>query len=179
MKSRDYTSLESVFRSYYSALYAYGMKLSGNDVLVKDCIQDVFAMLWKSGTPYDSIQSMRSYLFASLRRRIVELRVSQERRSFRNVRFAAEASEPDMSPEDFLIMDERRRERNRFIEKVLHSLTDRQQETIYLRFYSNLSYGEIAQILNMREQSVRNQVCRALKTIRERLIRDDNVTLPL
>ena len=162
-------SLESAFRAYYADLYAYGMKLSGDAVLVKDCIQDVFATMWKSGVSPAGINSMRSYLYASLRRRILEVSTSRERRTQRQRRFAEEADDRAASPEDLVIGDEYARERSRLIDRVLRSLTERQQETIYLRFFCNLSYSEIARIMNVREQSVRNQVCRALQSVRERI----------
>jgi RNA polymerase sigma factor (sigma-70 family) len=50
---------------------------------------------------------------------------------------------------------------------MLNKLPAKQKETLYLRFNESLDYPEIAQMLNISIESVRKQVYRALKSIRE------------
>ncbi len=40
-------ALATLFERYYDALYAYGLKLTGNGELVKDSIQNLFQKLWR------------------------------------------------------------------------------------------------------------------------------------
>nr|GFC66022.1 hypothetical protein [Tanacetum cinerariifolium] len=40
-------ALATLFDAYYEALYHYGLKLTGDEELVKDCIQNLFQKLWR------------------------------------------------------------------------------------------------------------------------------------
>ena len=168
LNTKEYTSIESVFKTHYTSLYAYGMKICGNSLLVKDSIQDVFVGLCNSGMQTSHIQSTRSYLFISLRRRILEIRTSHERREVRNLHFVRALSDSGKSPEELFLAREIDEEQHSMINDVIASLTDRQREAVHLRFYENMAYEEIAQIMNVREQSVRNQIFRVLKSLRKR-----------
>jgi RNA polymerase sigma factor (sigma-70 family) len=50
---------------------------------------------------------------------------------------------------------------------ALIQLPAKQKEAVYLRFNESLEYNEIAAILEITVESVRKQVHRALKTVRE------------
>ena len=73
------------------------------------------------------------------------------------------------SPEDFLISSEQTLEHTKLLAKSMELLTDRQREVILLRFYHNLEFFEIASVLEMNVQSVRNLLFRALEKIRREL----------
>jgi len=53
------------------------------------------------------------------------------------------------------------------LQQLMARLPERQQEVIRLRFYDNFSWEEIAGILQINEQSVRNLVQRAIVKLRE------------
>jgi RNA polymerase sigma factor (sigma-70 family) len=49
----------------------------------------------------------------------------------------------------------------------LNSLGERQKEIVYLRYYSGLNSKEIAEMLGVSNQTVRNTLCTALVKIRK------------
>ena len=69
--------------------------------------------------------------------------------------------------EDLLIVSEEENETNLKITNILKQLPSKQKETLYLRFNESLEYKEIAQLLDISVESVRKQVYRALKSVRE------------
>ena len=149
-------------------MYAYGIKLCGNPGLVQDSIQDVFVTICNQSGGMERIHAIRSYLLTALRRRILELKTSQDRRTSRNIQFTELQDTLCISPEEWIVRRQTDRGRAEIVESLIASLTDRQREAIFLRFYSNLAYEEIARIMQVREQSVRNQIFRVLKTLRKR-----------
>ena len=63
--------LTDVFRTHFDSLFAYGLKISEDKELVKDCIQELFYRLWKNNTGAQNVNSMKFYLFKALRRQIL------------------------------------------------------------------------------------------------------------
>jgi RNA polymerase sigma factor (sigma-70 family) len=55
----------------------------------------------------------------------------------------------------------------RKLEGVLNSLSDRQKELIYLRFYQSLSFEQIAEVMNLSRQSVYNLLQKSLGSLRK------------
>ena len=53
------------------------------------------------------------------------------------------------------------------LQKALDALAPRQREALYLRFFNDLDYAQIAGVMNLNYQATRNQVYLALKAIRE------------
>ena len=64
--------------------------------------------------------------------------------------------------EDQMIEDQIHLEQNHFVSKALHVLTKRQQEAIYLKFYCNLSYKEVATAMSISVDSIYNLISKAI-----------------
>lgn len=69
---------------------------------------------------------------------------------------------------DQMIVKEDQIEIHNKVEKLLDMLTGRQREAIYLRFIQEMSYDEIASLLDMTPQATRNLVFRAIERIRQK-----------
>jgi RNA polymerase sigma factor (sigma-70 family) len=64
--------------------------------------------------------------------------------------------------EDQMIEDQIQLEQNHLVNKALHVLTKRQQEAIYLKFYCNLSYKEVAATMSIGVDSIYNLISKAI-----------------
>ncbi|WP_170111426.1 RNA polymerase sigma factor [Mangrovibacterium marinum] len=158
--------LGALFRSQFNKLYHYGLKLVGHSELVKDTIQDIFADLLNRENQLAPISNINAYLYVSLRRSL--LRNVQKLRNTEN----ADEQTPDgfcFSSEDFLIHQELGSEFRQLMANSLTKLTERQREVIFLRFKNELDFDEIASVMDMKVQSVRNLLFRALEQIRNDL----------
>src|SRR5690242_12079529 len=92
-----------IYRKHYNELFRYGLILSKDKELTKDCIQEVFMELWKnSPTINKNVHDIRAYLFTWLRRKInraIAANIRQKTNEINSGRF--ENCEP--SYEDLLI----------------------------------------------------------------------------
>ncbi|MDQ1287284.1 MAG: hypothetical protein QG622_849 [Actinomycetota bacterium] len=61
---------------------------------------------------------------------------------------------------------ERQVDDREYLLRLIASLPPRQRAVIALRYYEDLSDGQIAELLNCRPTTVRSQACRALATLR-------------
>ncbi len=160
----DFSSLGALFEKHYLELFYYGNKIVALPELVKDAIQDLFIGVWERRSKMSGVENIKAYLIISLRRelmhRLDKARKENTNEEIFNLQFS-------FSPEDFLISSEQNQENTHLLSKSMEGLTDRQREVIILRFYHNLEFAEISQVLEMNVQSVRNLLFRALEKIRK------------
>lgn len=149
-----------VYQQMFQNLFGYGMRICGNRELVKDSIQELFSELWKNQKILTKIKSIEPYLLKCLKRRIK--RESRKRKRF----FIEDSFGIEISQEVKLIRDQQYLREQYLLKKALKLLTDRQREAIYLKFYSHLSYEEVAQVLSIKTKAVYKLVTRALSSLK-------------
>jgi RNA polymerase sigma factor (sigma-70 family) len=71
--------------------------------------------------------------------------------------------------EDQLIDDQTELEQKYVVDKALNSLTKREREAICLKFYSNLSYKEVAEVMSIRVDSIYNLISKGIDTLQVEL----------
>lgn len=76
------------------------------------------------------------------------------------------------STEEALIEEEWEVERNRKIRNSLNGLTKRQREAIFLKFFNQLSYHEVAAIMDLHVDSVYNLISKSMDILRKKLKAD-------
>jgi RNA polymerase sigma factor (sigma-70 family) len=160
-------ALDYIFEKYVRLLYIYGGKISKDQGLVEDCIQDLFTELWNKRSVLGETDNIKFYLFKSLRRKIVRrLSVDQrllgdqlkEKEQIRDVEFPIEFN---------IIQEQISNEREVMMKKALASLTERQREAIYLKFYEKLPYQQIAGVMDIDLKSAYNIVSKAIDSLRK------------
>ncbi|MEI6678569.1 MAG: sigma-70 family RNA polymerase sigma factor [Mariniphaga sp.] len=165
-----------LYNLHIDKLYRYGTKLCKNEQTVKDALQELFLELFlKRDKIKISPENLRFYLFLALKRTLIKKMRADRRITYsfnENVDF-----EPEYSIEFQIIEKEREKEINRKVINALNLLPSKQKEAVYLRFNESLAYEEIAVILKITVESVRKQVYRALKTVREIIGNEGNTLL--
>ncbi|TDE17231.1 RNA polymerase sigma factor [Dyadobacter psychrotolerans] len=162
-------AFEKLYSYFATDLFRYGYRISTDHDLVQDSIQDLFLNLWNKRTVLKEVDSPRFYLYRSLRNKLI--------RSFESNRFVfsndGELSDQQMpyvaDIESCWISDEDHRVQLEKLHCALKKLPIRQQEAIQLRYYHDFSAEQIAQIMNINQQSVRNLQNRAMQQLRSEL----------
>lgn len=160
----DFSSLGILFEKHYLELFYYGNKIVALPELVKDTIQDLFIDVWERRNKMAVVENIKAYLIISLRRELIH-RMEKARKE--NLGSQPLSLQFMFSPEDFVISSEQNEEHTQLLARSLEGLTERQREAILLRFYHNLEFQEISEVLEMNVQSVRNLLFRALEKIRK------------
>ena len=71
-KNGDRNALAFIYNKYVGLLYTYGRNVACDEHLVEDVIQELFIGLWKSRKNLCDVNSIKSYLFKSLRRALIK-----------------------------------------------------------------------------------------------------------
>ncbi|WP_345071978.1 sigma-70 family RNA polymerase sigma factor [Hymenobacter fastidiosus] len=168
-RTGDAQALATLFEAYYDALYNYGLKLTGDEELVKDCIQNLFQKLWRRREGLRSVEVVKAYLFKALRRHLGdETKLLRQHRHL--LPAYSDSFEVTYSHEEFLITQQRDEEQRTRLLAALNQLSRRQREALYLKFFDGFSYERIAEVMSLNIQSVRNLVFNALKAVRKVLL---------
>lgn len=166
---RDNYTIEyhKLYEMYAGEMFAYGMGFSIGKETVLDAIHDVFLHIIEHKSNIDIQANAKFYLLISLRNRLFSIKRKEipvhSLDDMENSYFSLTVKNLENSVED----EDERNELISQIEGILNELTNRQREVIYLRYMQNLSYEEVARILNITPKAARKLTYRALTRIKE------------
>ncbi|GAB3651714.1 hypothetical protein GCM10028791_20890 [Echinicola sediminis] len=161
-------ALAKIYRAYSDKLFSYGRQFTSNEMLIQDAVQDVFFKLVDNREKLGVAQSVKFYLFSSFRRILMRL-IKRERK------YVEENGDGEgfyfLLDEDYFTMDAMlSKQQKGLIKEACNGLTVRQREMLNLRFFENLSYAEIADMLGMANaKTVRTMLYRILGKLSEKL----------
>lgn len=160
-----------IYHRYCRLLQQTCLTICDDRDLIKDSIHDLFVEIWKNKAGLGLPKSVKAYLLRSIQRKI--LRHLKKRRSGFAHRHMESVPDIQTVPcvEKKLITEQFKQEQKRDIEKAITVLTRRQQEAVYLRFYANLSYAEIAGKMAISTDSIYNLISKAMDNMQQELVR--------
>ncbi len=157
----------TIYKTYYSSLYVYGLKFTADATLVEDCIQEVFTAFWLNRHKLSAVKTLHSYLFVSFRNGLFRDLQKNKNSSLSQFDRNEYVFDLQLSAERIMINAEEMYEQSIGLHEAIDKLTDRQKEVIYLKFYQNLSYDEIALILGISLKAAYKLFARAIGELRQ------------
>jgi RNA polymerase sigma factor (sigma-70 family) len=161
----NYDILSSVYNEYVDELYTYGCKFTPDKELIKDCIHDIFVKLYEK-EDFSSILNLKFYILRAFKNRLLDELEKVMSVNLEDVPFLYAQT---ASGEDTFIQEDKNRQIKLYVEKIFENLTNRQREIVFLYYIEELSPEEIACMLKINNQTVRNTVHEAIVRLRKRL----------
>lgn len=156
------TAYNKLIERYAESLFGFGYRFCQDEDLVKDCVQDLFLHLWERRESLHAVTSVKAYLFKAIRNRILRKQAGSKNIPFDGLSgFLLEISIEEKIIEHQSDIDQAKK-----IKHILETLPVRQREVIYLRYYENLDYQRIGEIMNINRQSIHNLLQKAYKSFR-------------
>ncbi|MCO5234784.1 MAG: RNA polymerase sigma factor [Chitinophagaceae bacterium] len=162
LKDGDQSAFSELYELHAASLTGYAVsRLSSLDE-AKDIIQDLFVYLWEERENIVITTSLKSFLFAALRYRIIDhIRKNITRRKYAEMTLRLVADYM-ASAEDELVA----KDISRMLELAVNDLPSRTKEIYRLSRHRQLAVKEIASLLHLSEQTVKNQLTTALSYLR-------------
>lgn len=155
-------AFSKIYQRYAETLFAYGLKMTHHQEIVKDVVQDLFVELWKKREDLQHVENVKFYLLQSFRYKL--LRILKNKQRIVGEQFLLETIQD--SPETILISKELNQEQLKRLRHCLQQLPERQKEILHLRFFQNLKNEEIAKMLDINYQSVANHLYKGIKNLK-------------
>lgn len=164
--SDDRQAYSEVYIYYFKRLFNYGRKFTEEEILVEDAIQETFITLWNYRHRMHSIKSPQSYLFYTFRNTLF-YKLKQEKK--RSMKEETAIFEPEFNAEYLIIKEETDAVLQKELQKAIEHLPARQREAIFLRFYEELPYEQIAEIMQITVRATYKSVSKALIQLRNKM----------
>lgn len=175
LKEGKMSAFNAIYSTYSKDLYIYLMHKLGTSDLCNDILQDVFVSLWEKREFLKITVSIKSYLFQSVRYKIVD----QYRRNRQYEKYLVELdyylSNSSLCPTDNID----HKNRLATVMNTINGFPVRMKEIFILSRFENQSVNSIAERLSISPQTVKNQLTKALHILREKDMEIYLVNVPL
>jgi RNA polymerase sigma-70 factor (ECF subfamily) len=167
----DHEAFRQLVVRHQNAVIGTVAKMLGNASEAEDIAQQVFLRIWRHAKRYRPDAKFTTYLytitrnlvFNETRRKSRKKEVSSDERE-ENSNQLIEAN-PDRQPDAELLQAELQGA----VDEAIASLPETQRMAVVLRRYEQLSYEEIAAVLNLSVSAVKSLLFRARTSLREAL----------
>ncbi|MDQ6481846.1 sigma-70 family RNA polymerase sigma factor [Dyadobacter sp. LHD-138] len=159
LKAGDKESFEFVYNQYYADLVSYAGRFGNDPNFTDECIQDLFVKIWQNRAGLGYPDSIKFYLFKALKHIVYNKKNVSSKEV--HIGLLADFSDFDISSQEtteHALAEE--------VSRLLTSLTDRQREAIYLFYYQDFGYKEIAEILHINVSGAYKLIYRALDVLK-------------
>lgn len=164
MKKREEEIFEQLYVLYADDLFNYGRRLGVPKDNMDDIIHDVFLNLMLKTPDLSKIENLRSYIFGSVHNKIIDTFRSSKKGNTRLIFLEIEETEQIEDREKHLLV----KKLEDMLNSHIQSLSESQRTALILRYFQNLSYDEIAQILNCTPHAARKFVSKAIAALRKK-----------
>jgi len=160
-------SFSRIHDTLYSPLYFYLFKIVKDEDIAQDILQDLFIKFWERKERFGPINNVKYYFFKSARSLAINYLKA----------YRPESLDPEnhkqvdvvFSAEDLIVNIEVGREARQILAMALNTLPKRQKEMIFLRYFDEWNYDQIAEVTGLQYQSVVNHVHRGVSQLRLKL----------
>jgi RNA polymerase sigma factor (sigma-70 family) len=167
-RSGDDAAFDHIYNRYGEDLYRYGMHLCGDDSLVKDSLHDLFVRIISNRSGLGPTTSIKYYLLRSLRRQIAK---ASQKNSTQSTKLLdddnSHAFRFEQHAELALVKQQTDSALSHTMLQAVNGLPKKQREIVYLIFYCNFSYEQVADTLELTIRTVYNQVYNAVQRLKE------------
>lgn len=159
----DEAAFEEIYYRHASMLYGYGIKLVNNPMLVRECIQSLFIYLYERRKTLKEPDNISCYLIACLRNSLYK----EHKKALFSDMNTKELFELSIDMQRTMELNELKEECIEALQKALAMLSPQQREVVYLRYNRNMSVAEVASIIGISSQTVKNVASTALARLRQ------------
>jgi RNA polymerase sigma factor (sigma-70 family) len=164
-RAGDEQAFVVIFDRSIRALHNYGVKIIRDSELVQDAVQELFIELWKHRETLGETDSIKAYLYKSLRRKLFRIKSKQANKLM--VELPSEYfNETSPSVEFSLMAEQSSIEQTQKLTRLLATLSKRQREVVFLRYFEEMEYEKIAVIMDINKQVVYNLVHKAIDALK-------------
>ncbi|HZL09537.1 MAG TPA: RNA polymerase sigma-70 factor [Prolixibacteraceae bacterium] len=170
IKKDDHFAFDKLFHKYGPSLYLFVKSILKNESEAEEAVQDVFYKIWEKRKDLDPDLSFKSYLFTIAsnttkkiyRKKLLEDKYKQEVALELNFNQTTDLNVVEYKN----ILD--------YIDTIIGKLPSSRRQIFIFSKKDGLKNPEIAKILNISEQTVKNQLVVALKFLRSEAQKDNN-----
>ncbi len=155
-----------LYQLYAKDMFQFGFKLCSDTDVIKESIQELFIELWNNRQKLGEVEHIKSYLLKSFKYKLI--RTIKNNKNIVSLQINNKELKQE-SIESLIIKEEINQSRTYLVRKSISLLPDRQIEALHLKYYQKLSNQQIAELMQIKVQSVANILQRAIYALRKKV----------
>lgn len=170
VRSDDHYAFDELFRKYGPSLFSFVASVLKDEYEAEEVVQDVFLKIWEKRRDLDPSLSFKSYLFT------IALNTTKNiyRQKLQKEKYKQDvALELNLNRTSDIDAIEYRNLLD-YVDNIIEKLPPSRREIFVLSKKDGLKNPEIAKLLNISEQTVKNQLVSAMKFLRSEAVNDEN-----
>ncbi|SDJ91344.1 RNA polymerase sigma-70 factor, ECF subfamily [Pedobacter sp. ok626] len=169
LKAGDELAFRKVFDLHFHKLYAFCFRFLKNKQHAEEIVNDALLNVWTNRNRIDEERTILPYLYTITRRLALNaLRdIATSQKAMDELWFNIERLSNET--EELVLLNDLMQ----FTESAVIHLPAQQQLVFRMSRYEGLNYDEIAELLNLSRNTVKNHLVAALKTLRTRFNESD------
>lgn len=161
----DVSGLRALMELYFPILSSFAEKFVTDSLLAQDIAQETFIKIWEHRGSFEHFGALRKFMYVTARNASLNAVRARQRAEKRGERFEMLKQEEERFVMDEIIYAELMAD----IHKAVATLPVKMKKVFLLAYVERCTNQEIADRLQLSQQTVRNQKSRALKLIQQRL----------
>jgi RNA polymerase sigma-70 factor (ECF subfamily) len=155
---------EEVFKTHFNSLHRYAMAILKDEIAAEEMVQNVFCRLWEKRELVEVHQSIKSYLYRAVHNECISYmrRNKVKEKYFKYL--SANNSELQEATDRASYNELQLR-----VQAALGKLPGQCHTIFHLSRFEEMNYKQIADTLGITVSTVKNQMNKALKILREQL----------
>ena len=166
LKNGSHSAFGELYARYYEPLNYYCTQYLNDEIGAEDVVQDIFLQLWETRDTLQVTSSFSGYLYASAKNRILNMYRQFDVHSRFAQYILVHETESTNETEDAIIENDY----TTFLNRLIEQLPPMQKEVFRLSRIEGLTSKEIAEALNISDETVRKHSSLAMKKIKNQLI---------
>ena len=174
-RNEDYWAYKELFTSLYARLFHFAFSLVKAKQPAEEIVSDVFIKIWEKRKELDKVKNLKVYLYIAIKNTALNYLTKQKKIITEDIeKFADQFKSVYFNPEQLMITADM----VALIHQAIENLPSRCKMVFKLVKEDNLKYKEVADILNISEKTVENQLAIALHKIASAISFDVKKTIP-
>lgn len=168
LKADSTKAFDLLFKEYHYRVFKFAEKLLKSTFEAEEVVQEVFIAVWENRYKIDPSREFSSYLFGIAKNLIYNI----NRKKVYHYHYLSQLE--NQSPDSIKSTEEQVdfSEASAFFLEKMEQLPTRRKEIFYLSRNENLSYKQIADKLNISENTVDTQIRNVLNFLRKEFLKN-------
>ena len=163
---QDEAAFEKVFKAFFKKLHAYAFTITREETAAEEVVQQVFVRLWERSKGLSIPGSLDAYLYRAVYNESLNyLKHQKVKAGYQQYYVRTMRNESDTGPATLSIKELEER-----IRMAMNELPEQCRTVFQLSRFEELRYREIANCLGISVKTVENQMGKALKILRSKLV---------
>lgn len=166
-KNGDKLAFETLIGKYHPLIFKYLCKISGDELVAEDLVQETFIKMIRSIDKFDSYGRAKfyTYLICIAKNCYIDY-YRKEKKRLKDITFDNNLNMEDCNNVEELVISKMD---NMNILEAMDNLTDDQKMVIKMKYIEELTIKEIGEILNIESKTVKSRIHNGMVKLRKML----------